>query len=90
MNPARLLAAAVLAASLLPSLSLAQVDKAVVATERVRAELLAHAPQGVVPGQPVWVGLQIAHQPDDGDKAEQAPVETDQPLVPWIQLTPQQ
>jgi thiol:disulfide interchange protein len=63
MNPARLLAAAVLAASFLPSIGLAQVDKAVVATERVRAELLAHAPQGVVPGQPVWVGLQIAHQP---------------------------
>jgi hypothetical protein len=29
----------------------------------VRAELLAHAPQGVEPGKPVWVGLQLKHQP---------------------------
>lgn len=36
----------------------------VVTTPQVRAELLAHAPQGVVTGQPVWVGLQIAHQPE--------------------------
>ena len=28
----------------------------------VRAELLAHAPEGVGPGKPVWVGLQLAHQ----------------------------
>ena len=39
-------------------------------TERVRAELMAHAPQGVTPGNDdkigpntVWVGLQLAHQP---------------------------
>ncbi|MBA2672334.1 MAG: thioredoxin family protein [Ramlibacter sp.] len=43
--------------------SLAQ-DKAVVATERVRAELVAYAPEGVEPGKPVWVGLQLAHQPE--------------------------
>ena len=36
---------------------------AVVQTEQVRAELVAHAPQGAVPGQPVWVGLKITHQP---------------------------
>ena len=36
---------------------------AVVQTEQVRAELLAHAPQGAAPGQPVWVGLKITHQP---------------------------
>jgi thiol:disulfide interchange protein DsbD len=36
---------------------------AVVKTEQARAELLAQAPEGVSPGQPVWVGLQIAHQP---------------------------
>ena len=36
---------------------------AVVQTEQVRAELIAHAPQGAVPGQPVWVGLKIEHQP---------------------------
>jgi thiol:disulfide interchange protein DsbD len=42
----------------------------VVTTERVRAELLAHAPQGVpaslddkITPNTVWVGLQIAHQP---------------------------
>ena len=33
-------------------------------TDQVRAELMAWAPQGVEPGQPVWVGLQIAHQPE--------------------------
>jgi thiol:disulfide interchange protein/DsbC/DsbD-like thiol-disulfide interchange protein len=36
---------------------------AVVQTEQVRAELLAHAPQGAAPGQTVWVGLQLTHQP---------------------------
>jgi thiol:disulfide interchange protein len=64
MKFARLLPATFLAIFLLPPVALAQADKAVVATERVRAELLAHAPQGVAPGQPVWVGLQIAHQPE--------------------------
>ena len=29
-----------------------------------RAELLVHAPQGVAPGRPVWLGLQITHEPD--------------------------
>lgn len=38
--------------------------KSVVVTERTRAELLAHAPDGVEPGKPVWVGLQLAHQPE--------------------------
>jgi thiol:disulfide interchange protein DsbD len=38
--------------------------QAVVTTERVRAELLAHAPQGLEPGKPVWVGLQLAHAPE--------------------------
>ena len=37
---------------------------AVVVTDQVRAELLAWAPDGVAPGKQVWVGLQIAHQPD--------------------------
>ena len=35
----------------------------VVTTDQVRAELVAHAPQGVVAGQPIWLGLSIAHQP---------------------------
>ena len=38
--------------------------KSVVTTERVRAELMAHAPDGVEPGKEVWVGLQLAHQPE--------------------------
>ncbi|PIT79078.1 protein-disulfide reductase [Limnohabitans sp. B9-3] len=36
----------------------------VVTTPQLRAELLAHAPQGVQAGQPLWVGLQLTHQPD--------------------------
>ena len=36
---------------------------AVVQTPQLRAELLAHAPQGVQAGQPMWVGLQLTHQP---------------------------
>ena len=35
-----------------------------VTTPHVQAELVAHAPQGVRPGQPLWLGLQITHQPD--------------------------
>lgn len=37
---------------------------AVVTTPHVRAELIAHAPQGIEPGQPLWLGLQITHQPE--------------------------
>jgi thiol:disulfide interchange protein DsbD len=35
----------------------------VVKTDQVRAELVAHAPQGVQAGQPLWLGLRIEHQP---------------------------
>ena len=35
----------------------------VVQTEQVRAELLAYAPDGVQSGKPLWLGLQIMHQP---------------------------
>ncbi len=42
----------------------AALAQAVVTTEQVRAELVLHAPQGVEAGQPVWLGLQIEHQPD--------------------------
>ena len=31
--------------------------------EQVQVELLAHAPQGVQPGQTLWLGLQIRHAP---------------------------
>jgi thiol:disulfide interchange protein len=37
---------------------------AVVSTPQLRAELLAHAPQGVQSGQTLWVGLQLTHQPE--------------------------
>ena len=36
---------------------------AVVTTPQVRAELVAHAPDGITPGKPVWLGLKIDHQP---------------------------
>ena len=34
-----------------------------VRTEQVRAELVAHAPEGVAAGKPLWLGLRIDHQP---------------------------
>ena len=37
---------------------------AIVTTGEVRAELMAYAPQGITAGQPVWLGLQITHQPE--------------------------
>jgi thiol:disulfide interchange protein DsbD len=63
--PARFLSALLLAAACaLPAGALAQGSgKTVVTSERVRAELMAHAPDGVAPGKQVWVGLQLAHQP---------------------------
>ncbi len=38
--------------------------KNTVSTPQVQAELMAHAPNGVAPGEPVWVGLQLTHQPE--------------------------
>ena len=46
-----------------PALVHAAGASAVVTTEQVRAELVAHAPQGVGRGKPIWLGLQIEHQP---------------------------
>ena len=53
-----------------PQIGLNSTHKSVLTTERVRAELLAHAPQGVtasnddkITANTVWVGLQLAHQP---------------------------
>ena len=65
----RLLRAAVwLTAAAFTSAALAQFSQgkpgAVVTTEQVRAELLAHAPDGAAAGSTVWVGLQLAHQPE--------------------------
>lgn len=39
-------------------------SKAVVTTAQVRAELMAHAPDGADSGKTVWLGLQLTHQPD--------------------------
>ncbi len=36
---------------------------AVVQTPQVRAELVAHAPEGVAAGKALWLGLKIEHQP---------------------------
>ncbi|MET3442114.1 thiol:disulfide interchange protein DsbD [Variovorax paradoxus] len=53
------------AAACMPAAAqLASKPGAVVTTPHVRAELVAHAPDGVAPGAPVWVGLQITHQPE--------------------------
>ncbi|MFN3376406.1 MAG: protein-disulfide reductase DsbD family protein [Burkholderiaceae bacterium] len=60
---AALLAAPGASAQLLPR-SGQGTPSAVVNTPYVRAELVAHAPQGVGPGQPLWLGLQITHQPE--------------------------
>ena len=55
--------------SLIVSLPLAMTLAAVAApgttvtTDQVRAELVAHAPQGIVAGQPLWLGLAIEHKP---------------------------
>ncbi len=56
--------AAVVALALPAAAQLAPRAGSVVTTSHVRAELVAHAPDGVAPGTPVWVGLQIAHQPE--------------------------
>ena len=64
---ARLVGAAVLTAVAgIPLAAWAQFGSsigAVVNTDQVRAELLAHAPDGANAGQTVWVGLQLVHQP---------------------------
>jgi thiol:disulfide interchange protein DsbD len=39
------------------------VAQPVVTTPQVRAELVAHAPDGIQPGKPLWLGLKIEHQP---------------------------
>ena len=72
MNCQRFLSATVLiAACALSTGGAAQINftnktaaSAVVSTEQVRAELLAWAPDGVGPGRQLWLGLQLAHQPE--------------------------
>ena len=71
MNFFRFYSAIVLiAACALPAGASAQINPlsnagkgAIVTTEQVRAELQAWAPEGVEAGKPVWLGLQLAHQP---------------------------
>ena len=61
----RLSVAALALAAVLPAAAqLSPKASPVVTTPHVRAELVAHAPDGVAPGAPVWVGLQITHQPE--------------------------
>ncbi|MEJ8815926.1 thioredoxin family protein [Variovorax ureilyticus] len=58
------LAAFATAASLPAAAQLSPRVGPVVTTPHVRAELIAHAPDGISPGTPAWVGLQITHQPE--------------------------
>ncbi len=51
-------------AALAPAAQAQVTPKSVVTTDQVRAELMAHAPEGVEPGKPVWLGLQITHKPE--------------------------
>ena len=64
--PSRLLLATFLGAfsALSTGASAQNTLKSVVTTEQVRAELMAHAPDGADPGKPVWIGLQLSHQPE--------------------------
>ena len=60
----KLISRVLLAASLFSSAWAQGLPSAVVSTPQLRAELVAHAPQGVQAGQPIWVGLQLTHQPE--------------------------
>ena len=62
---------------------------AVISTAQVYAELLAWAPEGVAPGKPLWLGLQLTHQPqwhtywkNSGDSG--LPTQLDWQLPPGI------
>jgi thiol:disulfide interchange protein DsbD len=57
-------ALAAVAASLPAAAQLSPRVGPVVTTPHVRAELIAHAPDGISPATPAWVGLQITHQPE--------------------------
>ncbi len=60
----KLISRVLLTASLFGSAWAQGMPSAVVSTAQLRAELVAHAPQGVQAGQPIWVGLQLTHQPE--------------------------
>ena len=63
MNIAPSLLALVALLAAIPLPAPAAVPGPVVTTPQVRAELLAHAPEGVAAGKPMWLGLQIEHKP---------------------------
>ncbi|MDR0479762.1 MAG: thioredoxin family protein [Burkholderiaceae bacterium] len=90
-------------AALAPGWAAAQIESTIVKTPQVTAELLAYAPQGVPVGQmpkteadgqdesatPVWVGLQLTHQPgwhtywkNSGDSGE--PTQLEWTLPPGV------
>ena len=56
--PRRFVAFSLLLAPLLGAMAQTEVR-----TEQLRAELLAHAPEGVAPGKPLWLGLLLEHAP---------------------------
>jgi thiol:disulfide interchange protein DsbD len=60
----KLISCVLWAVGLLSSAWAQGVPTAVVSTPQLRAELVAHAPQGVQAGQHVWVGLLLTHQPE--------------------------
>jgi thiol:disulfide interchange protein/DsbC/DsbD-like thiol-disulfide interchange protein len=61
MKPAPKISGGLLAALLLPALASGAAN--VVQTEQVRAELIAHAPEGLEPGKTAWLGLKLEHIP---------------------------
>ena len=54
---------ALLALMSLPAAALDLTGSGVVKTAQASAELLVHAPDGVAPGKPLWLGLKIEHAP---------------------------
>ena len=54
---------ALLAVMALPAAALDLTGGDVVRTAQMRAELLVHAPGGVAPGKPLWLGLKLEHAP---------------------------
>ena len=62
MKPAPKFSGGMLAA-LLAWLPVAAGAANVVQTGQVRAELIAHAPEGLAPGKPAWLGLKLQHIP---------------------------
>jgi thiol:disulfide interchange protein DsbD len=64
-SPRTLLAVLLIALCALATGASAQTTTtSVVTSPQVRAELMAHAPDGTDPGKTVWVGLQLTHQPE--------------------------